>query len=165
MFLKTVRHKITRFLLADEVELLQMERESFARVTKNAEEERQRFEDWAEKQTSADALRAQLKSFDPKLLDSEDQLPEVLGDDENQIEFLNNVKSLSGNRALNIICDYLKRNLIIDAAKYGKDIDAINFSRASINGLGLLREEIERLLVILEERHPKETEFDKHEVV
>lgn len=112
-----------------------------------------------------DLTRENLKGFNPRLLDNEDDLPEVLGEVENQDEFLSKVKSLKDNPAFEIIANYLIRNQIMYSVKTATPLDEINFGRATINGVSLFKEEVARLSTVFEERHAKKPEFDEHEVV
>lgn len=111
-------------------------------------------------------VRNTLGGFDPKLLDTEDDLPEVLGEVEAQDVFLAGMKRLKEDKHLWLLVDYLTRNQIIHAVKEAQTLDTINFARATINGWSLLREEVDRLTSVYVDRHPtNKLTFDEHEVV
>lgn len=112
-----------------------------------------------------DLMREQLAGFNPRLLDSEDDLPEILGEVEAQDVFLAGMKRLEEDEHLKTLIEYLKRNQVLHSAKEAQTLDAINFGRATVNGLTLLVEEITRLAIIYKVRHEKDVEFDEHEVL
>lgn len=171
-FLRELRYKVAEILLPEEVAKLNLSREAFLTARTGTEQatelltkERRDYAAWAERQTVVSVVRRQLAGFDPKLLDEERDLPEVLGDVDEQDSFLAKCVSLKNDRALATILAYLKRNQVMHTAKEAQTLDAINFGRATINGLSLLEEEIARLATIHAERHPPEEKFDAHEVV
>lgn len=170
--LHRIRHHIARWLFSEEVAKVDMERQAFIAIQKDVtksrqelEAEREEFRKWAESRTIVDAVRMMLKGFDPKVLDDEDDLPEVLQDVESDESFLQQCKSLKDNDALWIIVKYLIRNQVLYSAKEAKTLDDINFGRATINGLSLLREEVDRLASVYAKRHTAKPKFDEHEVV
>lgn len=119
-----------------------------------------------------DAVREQLKGFSPKLLDVAmydivDFSPSILDQYENEESetiFLSKVRDLYHNEAFRAITDYLVRNQIIYIAKEALNFNDVQFGRASINGIILVKDEVERLKAIYDERHPAKEEFDVHEV-
>jgi len=119
-----------------------------------------------------DCVREQLKGFNPKLLDeslydSVDTAPDVLEqyDSEDSEEvFLSKIRDLYNNPTFNAVLNYLVRNQLIYTAKEARDFNEISFGRATINGLILFKDEVERLKAIYDERHIHEESFDRHEV-
>ena len=168
-----LRHKIARALLSEEVARVDMERRAFLEakeglaVSRRAlADEQKRFEAYKQSLTITDLVREQMKGFNPKLLDSADDLPEVLGDVEDQDTFLARCKSLAEADTLRTIAAYIMRNQIIYSAREAETLDTINFGRATINGVSLMLDEVDRLATIYSERHPpKEPEYDVNEVV
>ena len=110
-------------------------------------------------------MREKLVGFDPSLLDNEDELEETYPEDEGLDSFLNQVAELKKNTALPKILAFLTRNQILWSVKKADSLEAMNFGRASVNGVELVREEIDRLEALRLERSGSKEEFDKHEVI
>lgn len=167
------KHFLAKRIFKSEYEKIDMQRETFLTLQKDYEhkiedatQRRNDFNAWAEKQTPADAVRIMLGNFDPKLLNGDiSDLPEVLGDVEDQDPFLSKCYSLSNNDALDTIIQYLTREQIMHGIKQARTLEELNFARATLNGLSLLREEVERLAAVYMDRHARDEEFDEHEVV
>lgn len=162
---RTLRHKIARWLFADEVAKVELERAAFIQAGRARAEAQAQYEAWANAQTIEGLVRKQLKGYDPKLLDNEgdilESLPPELGED----QFLAKAKDLKENTAFTIIVNHLIREQILYTVKQAPTVETLNFGRATINGLSLCREEVERLAGIYVERHATEPPFDEHEVV
>lgn len=123
------------------------------------------LEEHKAKLTVVDLVREQLKGINPRILDNEnDILVDVVGDDSID-SFLAACHDLHKSIALSKIIDYLVRDQVLYSAKTAVGLEEINFGRATINGLSLLREEVERLDTVYAERHAVEPKFDAHEVV
>ena len=163
--LTRIRHAIARKLFASEVARVDLERETFLSLQASLKADKADFEAYKKTLTIIDLVREQLAGFNPRLLDTEDDLPEVLGDIENQEEFLSKCKSLKDNYALDTILDYICRNQVMYSAKEANTLETINFGRATVNGASLCREEVARLAAVYTERHPVDGQFDEHEVV
>lgn len=159
-----IKHASWRYFFADEVARNALERETFLKLQKEYEQKIEDFSAWATKHTIVDAVRTQLKGFNPKLLDNDSDLPEILGDIEAQDPFLAKMKSLKDMPELWVLIDYLIRNQVIFLAREATNMESINFGRATINGLSLFKEEVERLATIYSERHTDESGYDKHAV-
>ncbi len=126
--------------------------------------------DRAEKTADIIALcRAQLAGFDPKRLASgEDDILTVIRDrdgEDAELEFLNKVKTLSVNPAFDEITEYLICNQILYGQLEAETLDKLNFSRASINGIKLFKDEVDRLVGVLADRTRTPEEFDAQEVL
>lgn len=160
-----LRHKIARALLKEEVAKLDLERNTYLELQQDLNRKHIEFEEYKASVSIADMVRENLKGFDPKLFDTEEDLPHILGEIEEQDSFLGKVYSLKKNDTINTIINYIIRNQISFSATQAKDLNEINFGRATINGLELFRDEINRLATIYEERHANEPDFDKHDVV
>lgn len=115
--------------------------------------------------TVVDLVREHMRGFDPRALDSEDELIEMLDEGEGADAFLAEVKNLYDNGALGRILTYIERNQIAYTAKEAETLDKVNFGRATLNGIALVREEIERLHTLFVERHRPPEEFDPHEAL
>ena len=162
--LARVRHAIARRLLSEEVAKIDLERGTFIRLAEEQRKNAKEFQDYKASLTVTDMVREQLAGFNPKLFDTDDDLPEVLGEVEAQSEFLSKCKALQENPALEVILSYLIRNQIVHSAKHAPTQEAINFGRATINGFELFREEVARLVAVHTERHSKEPNFNEFEV-
>lgn len=145
--------------------MLKDEIASIERTKRRLEAATEQRNDYVNNLSVVDLVREQLKGFDPRMLDTEDDLPEVLGEVESQDSFLAAMKRLNEDEHLKTLIAYLKRNQVLHSAKEALTLDAINFGRATVNGLSLLDEEIGRLAIVYKTRHAQEPEFDEHEVV
>lgn len=159
-----LRHKIGRWLFQEEIKRTNNERATFIELQKVYEDKIKEFEVAKTKVTITDMVREQLKGFNPKLLDSEVDLPDILGGMDDQEEFLSKVLSLSHNAALPVIADYLTRNQVQFSATQAESLREINFGRATVNGISLMMEEVTRLATIHKTRHADEPEYDKFSV-
>lgn len=141
-----------------EVEQMRAEHERASLAT-----EREEFDAYRKGLSVADLVREKMASFNPRLFNSENDVLQDIIEDDGEESFLIKVKELTKNDALRRIADYLLRDLIMFAAKEGKDLEQINFSRASVNGVGLMMEEIERLAAVYDDRHKREEDYDAFE--
>lgn len=114
-----------------------------------------------------DLVRENLKGFNPRLLDSEDDILAVVMDEgeDSEATFLSKMHDVFENKQLWRLADFIMRDLIIYAVREAEDLKAINFARASLNGVGLLREEVERLNTVYLEKHAKPEAFDEFEAL
>jgi len=157
--------KIKRFIFKKEYEHLEMERTLLKAFNANNEKKLKSI-------THVDLMRAILQGFDIKklsnaLYDSVETAPDILDsmDESQQNAFLAQVVELNKNSALQKIRDHLAITQILHASKEALDITSVNFSRATINGLSLEKDEIERLVKVYDERHQREEGYNKHDVV
>lgn len=153
--------------MADEVKKIDVERDAFARISADYQAGIDSIAD-ERIRVSNDVValvRAQLKGFDPKLLDSDTDLPEVLGEVESQESFLAGMKRLQEDEHLWFLVQYLTRNQVLYTATEAVTLEQQNFGRATLNGYSILREEINRLATVHAVRHAATPEFDEHEVV
>ncbi len=127
-----------------------------------------------------DLVREKLVGFNPKLVDGTklvmsnggtiDVVSSIFDDAKiagyaSDMDFLADCKSLLNTKALPVICDYIRRNQIIFTTGAAKTMEQVNFGGASINGVELVREEVQRMKAIFDERNEKPEDFDKHEAV
>jgi hypothetical protein len=140
-------------------------KEEIARFEESSRNYEEKMSSFADNLCIKDLVRENLKGFDPKLLDSEDDLPEILGETEEQESFLSKMKSLSENKELELLISYLVRNQIRFSVIEAENLEAMNFGRATINGLTLLQDEIKRLATVYDERHAPKQKFNEFEVV
>lgn len=161
-----LRYWIATKLLPEEQKKLTMAQEAFERIKAQYAQNMAEFDAYKASLTVTDMVREKLAGFNPRLLDNPDtDLPNILGDVEIQDPFLAKMKTLNETQELHTLLDYLERNQVLYSAKEATGLDAINFGRATVNGLSLVREEIARLATVYAERHAGEPEFDEHEVV
>lgn len=161
-----IRNKTYRFLWTKEIEKVDMERATFIQLNKDLREKQNEFEKYKASKTVTDMVRENLCGFDPKLVDTEDDLPEVLGEVENQNEFLTQVSTLKKNPAFEIIAKYLIRNQILYSSMEANTLEENNFGKATVNGIELFKEEVDRLALIYEDKHNRDDKkFDQFEVI
>jgi hypothetical protein len=113
----------------------------------------------------SELMREATAGFDMKSLHDTRELEEIYDDEEALEAFLARVRDLDANPALDAILNVIKRNQMLHTALNAKSLDEVNFGRATINGLQLFREEVDRLVGIYRSRHTHEGEFDRSEVV
>lgn len=145
--------------------LFSKEKDDIRRENARAKIEADEAERYRKSLSIVDLVREQLHGFNPHLLDTEDELLEIITDEESQEAFLNEVKKLADNTALPRIMEHLIRNQVLYSAKEAPTLDAINFGRASVNGITLIQEEIERLKTLFDERHAPKEQFDVHKAL
>lgn len=110
--------------------------------------------------------RINLQSFDHRLIDKGDDILDIVIEDHgSDNEFLKQVIDLNKNPAFHEIVEWLKREQVLYTAKEARDLDTLNFSRGSINGLVLLEQNIDRLVGVYQERVSPPEEYDNHEVI
>lgn len=111
-------------------------------------------------------VREQLAGFDSSLLDSDKEILEEFGDDTEAINtFLNQVKELYDNPARVVIQNYLTRNQLLVGMMNAENLTALNFSRATINGIVLFDEELGSLYGKYKELHKPQESYDEHTIV
>ena len=64
--IKNIKHKIARWLFADEVEKIDVERKAFVMAKEAVEADRDKYREWMMSRTITDAMREQLHGFDFK---------------------------------------------------------------------------------------------------
>ena len=119
--------------------------------------------------------RHALGGFDPTYLDSVlfdplDSLPAIEDEERalgNEEGFLISAHEVSKNEAVSKLITYIIRNIILFIAKDSSSMEESNFNRASMAGLVLFKEEIDRRgsLYVQKYRKPKEEEYDANEVI
>ncbi len=157
--MKTLKRWLRQLLLKEELEDIKKQRiEIETRLTALQQ---------IRKESNITALvREQLSGFDSSLLDSDKGILEEFGEDtEAQNTFLNHVKDLYENPARLHIQKYLCRNQIQFGMIEAETLEALNFSRATINGIQLYDEEVDSLYGQWVKLHTPQEGFDEHEVV
>lgn len=115
--------------------------------------------------------RAQLCGFDPKsitldVVQNREALSIFDGlDSEEEEALVNNVHSLHANPALQIIIDFLTRSQVLHGHQDADSLGGLNFSRATINGFILLKEQIDTIEGLYAARHVAPDNYDVHDVV
>lgn len=170
-----MKQKIINWFLAKEQEELILAKGAYREVIANLEAERADFKQYRENLSEVDLVRFQLKGFNHLLLDkayiqSDGEIFTDIFEDAkvaglSEKDLLNEIKSLTDNRALPVVFDHIKRNQLIYSAQAARSLSEMNFGRASINGVELVREEVGRLLGIHKERNAPEEEYDEHAVI
>lgn len=168
MFRK-IRIHIAHKLLKEEVAGINLQRDAFKQASEQLTDREKSFEIHRNKVTYSDMMRESMKGFNPLLLDyvgSEDDILDSITEKEESVsDFLSNIKSISRNPAFKSMCKWIIRNQIIFTALDSENMDQVNFGRASVNGVKLVEDEVNRLALVYDERHTSEPEFDEHEVV
>ena len=175
-----IKRRIALWLLDSDAKAIKMERDTFNEINnqikvlqRQLEEQKvQVDEDWEKYKRSftiVDLAREQLKGFSTKLLDSEEDIFVIAEKEDKHVNLLSDAHTLVKNTTLMDIIAYIKRNQIyhiaMNAGSEGELQAEINFSRGTVNGLELLKEEIERLDGIYLERHPQIEAFDPHKAL
>lgn len=163
--LESIRSWIVSWLLFKDRTRLANAQGRYEMLLQELEAARADFGAYRASLTITDLIREQLKGINPKLFENDnDILVEMAGEDSINT-FLSGVHDLNKSNALSRILDVLIRDQVLHSAKEAIGLDEINFGRATVNGLSLLREEVGRLDTVYLERHAKEPEFDEHSVV
>lgn len=115
--------------------------------------------------------REQLSGFDPRSISFETlenrntlSLYNNLSDEET-LELINDIHSLYHNRALQIIVDYITRAQVLHGHQDTDSLQGLNFSRATINGLSLLMEQVREGEGHYQQRQKSPDDFDPSKVV
>lgn len=109
----------------------------------------------------ADTYREHMGGID--LLDNSEV--DEMAEDEGLDAFLAQVRDLDKNPAFEKIRRTLERNQLQFTALEAENIDQVNFGRATVNGLRLFREEVDRLVGEYRRRHTTEGDFNSSELV
>lgn len=116
--------------------------------------------------------RQQLSGFDPlsineDILRNRDNITVLDGlGEEERIEFINNVHALYANPALQVIVDYLIRAQVLHGHADADSVTGLNFSRATVNGLLLFKDEVDRFEGIYQVNHKAaDTDYEETEVL
>ncbi len=173
-----IRYAVFGAVLAPEMRKTQKERDTYLALQKRLREDIERFEEHKKNITVRDIMRERLAGLNPRLLDkvSEDDselldymLKEAGDSDEvfegRKKEFLARMHDLAKNDELVLLIDWLVRNQTLITAREAQTQEAINFGRATLNGLELVKEEIERYAGLYKESHAGEEPFDEHTAV
>jgi hypothetical protein len=109
-------------------------------------------------------LREELKGFDVKILDSDLDVEDWYTEQDSRRTFLEQCHELFKSSALKDIAKFLIRNQMQYTTTEAKTLEDMNFGRATINGIVLLQEEVDRLntLYLTEVKPPDK--FDEHDI-
>jgi hypothetical protein len=116
----------------------------------------------------ADLAREKYKLVDPKLILTREDLPSVLKElapEMGEETFLSLVHDMHQKGALALILDVLKRDQGQFSLAEARTLEEFNGGRMSINGIELVREEVERLASFYKSKHTREEKFDEFKVV
>lgn len=150
--LRKIREILTKVLLSEQAQALEETRQVYQKLINQLP-------------TASEAYREQMKGFNGTELNSYSDLEEIYDTEDGLEAFMANVKSLSDNPALDAIINLLKRNQLQFTALESENLEQVNFGRATVNGLQLFREEVDRLVGVYKEMHKHEDEFDPNEVL
>lgn len=163
--IESIKQYIGLWLFKSVKDTLNLERELLDLAKKSFESQKANL-------NVVDLVREKLKGFNPRTLtkigasDDANILVEEFGENEEGADaFLSAMKPIAESKEFQVLLDYLNRNQIIYSVKEGLDLNQINFGRATINGTGLVREELDRLLAIYIDRHKPSEHYDKHEAI
>lgn len=176
--IQNIRYAVFGSIFASELRKIEKERTTYLTLQKRLREDIERFEEHKKNITVRDIMRERLAGFNPRLLDKVSEGDEELLDyllkeshDETEVfagrkeEFLSRMHDLSNNDELRLLTEWLIRNQTLITAREAQTQDAINFGRATLNGLELIEEEIERYAGLYKESHAGEEPFDTHSAV
>ena len=156
-----LKERLRAYLFTGEYDKLERYRNQIMSDYERMQHERKRaYNDMRAEVSIIDLVREVMKGFNPRDLDSEEELLEMLEDEDSVDAFLAEAKKLTENTALPKILAYIERNQIQYSARDAKTLEEINFGRATLNGIQLLRDELASLLTAWEERHAPPEEFD-----
>lgn len=109
--------------------------------------------------------RQQLAGFDPALIKDREDLLSKHENEDSVNTFLEQVHELAKSEVLKEIVDDLVAEQVVYGQKNAESLQQLNFSRATVNGLQLLLEEIERYHAVYVDRTSPEEEYDPSEVI
>lgn len=160
---------LRKWVFSDELDAVAQMQEDGAAELKRAEELRREAFDARQDALAdisiVDLVREQLAGFNPRLLDVDDELVEMMDGEDAVDSFLAEAKKLHDNTALPKILDHITRKQIMESTVEALTLETINFGRGSLNGVTLVREEVERLHTAFVLRHAPKEEFDAHEAL
>lgn len=110
-------------------------------------------------------MRRKYKGFDPSLLLNDEEILAEFNTQERQMTFLENCKKVIENEDFRKMMEHLYTRQLVNSALESEDIDAVNFGRATINGLALVEENLTRYTNIYYERTQRDPEYDKYEII
>lgn len=154
-----IKHKIARWLFADEVEKIKLERESFQIVSKSMEENKETYRKWAKSRTVTDMVRERLAGFDFK--ENEKDLISSIPKDRT-MEFLDEAVTMKEGAVLPFLIDYMIRQQAEYTLTDADSMERINFGRATLNGIALIEEGVDSLFAEYERRTADEEHYDEH---
>ena len=156
--LKKIKQKLSAYLFKEQRDLLVLKTNRLNYALKKVEDNKGSL-------SIVDLVREQLGGFDTKLLDSSEDLDVIYEAEDGESALLSGARELHKNKHLGVIAQHLIRNQVLYIAKDAEAMESVNFGRATINGIELFIEEIERLNLVYEELHKGRDDFDEHEVI
>ncbi len=127
----------------------------------NEESLRQRLDMKMPELDTTDMVREQLKGITINFLGGEENMENEMEENEKK-ELYWNAENLFSNKAFNQITEHLVSVQGNYCVKEARTIDEVAFGRATINGLVLMREEVERLSNLYRESVKRDEDFDPH---
>lgn len=121
-------------------------------------EEKQEWQEAYDKLDISNMIRTQLEGI--KLSDVLTNL-----DEKDKKEYIIEMARISDNKALRMLLNDLKVKQILFTVKQARTMDEVGFGRATINGISLIEEELNRAKALQEELQKKIDVFDEHAII
>lgn len=142
-----------------EYKRIEIERKAFIQAREAQEKNEKKYREFMQSRTITDLVREQLHGFDFQkqrngFLEDipADQLP----------SFLEEAVTIMKGRVFPHVEEYVRTNQIDETINDAETIEHVNFGRATLNGIALIREAMESLVTEYDERHKTQEPFDKH---
>lgn len=114
----------------------------------------------------ADLIREQLKGFNPQVLDENTDVLETFLFEAEKDEFMAKIKEINNNPHFFALLDFLVKEQLLFLAKEANDLSQVNFGRATINGISLIKEEVQRISRLYDELHdPEPKDPEPHNLI
>ena len=163
-----LKKQLKRWVFSEELEDIRKQRrklsEEWDRLDDRKKDLRREVEDEYDQQMILHMLRRKYKSYNPDKLSGPEDILETMGKQE-QMDFLTNVTDVIENKHFRNLMEHLYTRQLISSALDGEDIDAINFGRATINGLSLVEETLERYATLYYERTSDQSDYDEYSII
>ena len=117
------------------------------------------------------ATRELLKGFDLSALKNSlyaNEMEDVLlaqGGEAEQLVFLSKIKDVYDNKQFQSLMDYIVCNQVLYSFRVADNLGSMNFGRATVNGVSVVKDEIERLTKIYRERTAPVEAYDDKKII
>jgi len=160
-----IKDKLRRWAFKERREELQKKAETLQAKEAELEKRRREIEKEYTDQALRHLVRRKYHGFNPSELigGQEDVLHDI--PEAERLGFLGNLADVIENDSFRKLMEHLYTKQLITTSLESENIDEVNFGRATINGLSIVEESLERYANIYYERSSDESDYDEYSII
>lgn len=156
--IKKLKDKLRNWLFADRLKELKAREAAL-------ESRRQQIEKEYSEKALLHLVRRKYKGYNPsKLIGGQEDVLHDIPEGE-RLGFLGDLADVIENDSFRTLMEDLYTKQLITTSLESEDIDEVNFGRATINGIKIVEESLERYANIYYERSSDESDYDEYSII